>query len=141
MEVKKGSKVQVHYTGTLDDGSVFDSSRERQPFEFVMGENQVIPGFEKAVDGLNPGDQTTTKIPSTEAYGPHRQELVNKIDRKTLPADLKPNKGDRLTAHAPNGQQTDVTVIEISDQEITVDANHPLAGKNLTFEIEVLSVS
>ncbi len=139
MNAGKGSKAKVHYTGKLDDGSVFDSSTGREPLEFVLGEEQVIPGFEKAVDGLAPGESTTTKIPFTEAYGPRLDDLVVKIDRKDLPQGDKPKVGDTLTGQAPDGQVTKAKVTEVSDNDITVDANHPLAGKDLTFEIELVS--
>ncbi len=140
MKASKGSKAKVHYTGKLNDGTVFDSSKEREPLEFVIGEGQVIPGFEKAVEGLAPGESTTTKIPADEAYGPRNEEMIVKIDRKDLPKGEKPKVGDTLTGQSPDGQTTHAKVTEISDQEITVDANHQLAGKDLTFEIELVSV-
>ena len=140
MKAGKGSKAKVHYTGKLDDGSVFDTSNGREPFEFVLGEGQVIPGFEKAVDGLAPGESKTTKIPFAEAYGPHLKERVVKIDRKDLPKGEKTKIGDTLTGQSSDGQTTQAKVTKISDNEITLDANHELAGKDLTFEIELVSV-
>ena len=136
-----GSTVQVHYTGRLEDDSVFDSSRERdEPLKFTIGEEQVIPGFEEAVEGMEPGDEKTVDIPSDEAYGPYRDDMVLEVDRGQLPEDLDPEVGQRLQLRQQNGEVVNVTLTEISDDEVTLDANHPLAGKDLSFDIELVDI-
>jgi peptidylprolyl isomerase len=133
-----GSTVKVHYTGTLDDGTVFDSSKEREPLEFILGEGKVIPGFEAAVKGMEVGQSKTITIPAEEAYGLHRDDLLVPIERKHLPEGLEPEVGQRLQMQKANGQMSIVTVIEVAEKSITIDANHPLAGKDLTFELELV---
>lgn len=137
-----GSTVQVHYTGRLDeDDSVFDSSRERdEPLKFTIGEEQVIPGFEEAVEGMEPGEEKTVDIPSDEAYGPYRDDMVLEVERDQLPDDLDPEVGQRLQLRQQNGEVVNVTLTEISDAEVTLDANHPLAGKDLSFDIELVDI-
>lgn len=145
-QAKKGDVVKVHYTGKLQDGSVFDSSRKQEPIQFTIGEKKVIPGFEEAVLKMQPGDTTTITIPSEKAYGPHRPELVVKLDRKEVPDNVKPEIGQvlRIKQEAPEkgGQERifAVTITGITDTHITLDANHPLAGKDLTFEIELIEI-
>jgi len=140
-QVKEGDKVKVHYTGTLDDGSVFDSSKERQPLEFQIGSGQIIPGFEKAVLELNPGDSTRVDIPSAEAYGDVREDMIVNVEREKLPADIDPEVGMQLQLQQPDGNALPVVVSEVSESHVTIDANHPLAGRDLTFEIELLEVN
>jgi peptidylprolyl isomerase len=135
---KKGDTVKVHYVGKLDDGSIFDSSENRQPLEFVVGSNQVIPGLEEAVIGMDPGDKKTIKIPSEQAYGPHYPELVAQFERNQFPADFELAIGLQLEIPQKDGRALLVTVTELTDESVTLDANHPLAGKDLTFEIELL---
>lgn len=138
--VKTGDTVHVHYTGRLDDGSVFDSSSDRQPLEFTIGAGSVIPGFEQAVLGMSPGDTKTVTIASGDAYGPHHAEMVHQVSRSQLPPDLEVEVGTMLRASGPNGEDVPLTVVDVSDQSITVDANHPLAGKDLTFELELVAI-
>lgn len=140
MAIKNGDTVRVHYTGTLDDGTVFDSSRERDPLEFVMGKGMMIPGFEKALDGRNVGDEVTVTIPPEEAYGDVDPELIFTVSRAQLAEHIPAKVGVPLQLSSPEGSM-DVTITEVTDEEITLDANHPLAGKALTFEIEVVSVN
>ncbi len=140
-DIKSGDKVKVHYTGTLEDGSVFDTSKQREPLEFEVGSGQLIPGFEKAVLGLQPGDSTTVKIPSEQAYGESRPEMVVKVEREKVPSDISPEVGMQLQVQQPNGQPLPVVIADVDDSHITLDANHPLAGKDLTFEIELISVN
>ncbi len=140
-QAKKGDSVLVHYTGKLADGTVFDSSRERQPIQFQVGAGQVIPGVENAVIGMSVGDSKTAKIPSDEAYGPHREDMIVTIDRSQLPADLDPRVGQRLELTQENDQTVLVTITALSDKNITLDGNHPLAGKELTFELELVQVA
>lgn len=138
-QARSGDTVRIHYTGRLDDGTVFDSSRERDPLEFRLGSGQVIPGFDKAVDGMEPGDEKTITIPAAEAYGARREEMVMRVGRDEFPPDLQPVIGQRLQM----GQGTQlavVTVTEVTDDGVTLDANHPLAGQNLTFDLQLVSI-
>jgi peptidylprolyl isomerase len=136
---KAGDTVRVHYTGTLDDGQVFDSSRGQEPLEFTLGEGQVIAGFDDAVTGMAVGDEKTVTIPVDEAYGEHRQELVMRLPREQLPPDLHPEVGQQL--HMSNGEDiVTVTVREVADAHIVLDANHPLAGQDLTFALTLVEI-
>lgn len=138
---KKGDNVKVHYTGKLDDGTVFDTSQGKAPLEFQMGENQVIPGFEDAVKGMNPGDKKTFKIPCDQAYGERREELVAQIDREQFPDHLTLEIGQQLQVPQEAGQPMIVRITEITDETVTLDANHPLAGEDLTFEVELVEAA
>lgn len=140
-QVKQGDTVKVHYTGKLNDGTVFDSSAGGDPLEFTIGSGQLIPGFEAAVTGMSEGEKTTALIPSDQAYGPHHAEGVIEVPRDRIPAEIQPEVGQQLQMQSKDGQPVPVRVIAVSDASITVDANHPLAGKDLTFEIEVVSVN
>lgn len=133
-----GSKVKVHYTGTLDDGTVFDSSKEREPLEFTLGEGRVIPGFEAAVKDMEIGQSKTVTIPANEAYGQYRDDLLVPVEKQHLPKGLEPEVGQKLQMQKANGQMAIVTVTEVAEDKITIDANHPLAGKDLTFELEMV---
>ena len=139
-KVKDGNTVKVHYTGTLKDGSVFDTSAEREPLEFKLGEGQLIPGFEKAVIGMEEGESTKIDIPVKEAYGEACEDLIINVPKDQLPDDVEPEVGMQLQVNQPDGQPVPVRVAEISDDELTLDANHPLAGKDLSFEIEVVEI-
>ena len=138
--VKEGKTVKVHYTGTLGDGTVFDTSVEREPLEFTMGEGKVIPGFEEAVKGMKVGQSKTVTIPVDDAYGPRRDDLILEIERTQLPENLNPEVGQRLQMEQANGRQSIVTVTDVSQKTITLDANHPLAGEDLTFELKLVEV-
>ena len=137
---KVGDTVQVHYTGSLEDGSVFDTSVEREPLQFTIGQGQMIPGFEQGVIGMQLGESKTITIPADQAYGPYNEELVEVVERDHLPADMEPEVGQRLQSTQANGQRIVVTIINVSGSNITVDANHPLAGKDLTFEIQLVEI-
>ncbi len=139
-QAKNGDTVQVHYTGKLADGTVFDSSVERDPLEFTLGAGQMIPGFEKAVLGMKVGGKKTVTIPADEAYGPHRDELMLEVPREKLPSGLTPQVGQQLQMTRPDGGMIVVTITKVSDTTVTIDANHPLAGKDLTFEIELVKI-
>jgi FKBP-type peptidyl-prolyl cis-trans isomerase 2 len=130
----------VHYTGRLQDGSVFDTSEGKEPLEFTLGQGQLIPGFEQAVTGMKVGESKTVTIPSDQAYGPHREELVQVVPREQLSEELKPEVGMQLQSTRSDGGVMVVTVTEVSETTITVDANSPLAGKDLTFEIELVGI-
>ena len=135
-----GDTVRVHYTGTLEDGTTFDTSVGREPLEFTLGEGKMIPGFEKAVYGLKVGKSKTVTIPAEEAYGLHRDDLVTIVEREQLPADLDPKVDQQLQMQQTDGRTAVVIVTDVSETTITVDANHPLAGKDLTFEIELVEI-
>lgn len=138
--IKNGDTVKVHYTGTLENGEVFDSSEGRDPLQFTLGAGQLIPGFEKAVMGLEVGDSTKAEIPSAEAYGEHNPQMEVTIAKTQLPEDLEPVIGMQLQLNQENGQPVPCQITKIEGEEITIDANHPLAGKDLTFEIEVVEI-
>ncbi len=139
-QAKMGDTVKVHYTGKLEDGTVFDTSTNRDPLQFTIGEGRVIPSFEQAVVGMNPGESKNTKIPADKAYGPHREELVLVIDRNQFPVDLNPEVGQRLQSRQADGRTIVVTVTDVSESSVTLDANHPLAGEDLTFDIRLLEI-
>ncbi len=140
-QAKNGDTVKVHYTGKLDDGTVFDTSQGQDPLQFTMGEGQLIPGFEQAVEGMAPGESKTVTIPSTEAYGPHREDMVMEIDRDQFPADQEPEVGQQYRVHQADGTPFIVTVTDVTDSNITLDANHPLAGQDLTFDIQLVDIA
>lgn len=140
-QAKQGDKVKVHYTGKLDDGTIFDSSAGRDPLEFTLGSGQIIPGFDAGVTGMSVGESKTVNIPSVEAYGPHHEEMVITVGRDEFPPEVTPTIGDQLQMRHETGQVVMVTIAEISDENVTLDANHPLAGKDLTFEIELVEVA
>lgn len=139
--VKEGDTVKVHYTGKLNDGTVFDSSEDREPLEFTMGEGQLIPGFEKAVEGLKEGDSTTVEIPTDEAYGERREDLELEVAKSELPDNVEPQVGMQLQMQQQqSGQAIPVQITKVEDDKVTLDANHPLAGKDLTFDIELIEI-
>lgn len=140
-QVKQGDTVQVNYTGKLADGTVFDSSVGRQPIVFTLGKGKLIAGFEKALLGMSMGEKKTVVIPFTEAYGERRQNAVVEMERKGFPENFRPKVGQRLELTQEDDTNILVTVVGLTDTHITLDANHPLAGKDLTFEIELLSIA
>lgn len=140
-QAKQGDTVTVHYTGKLDDGTVFDSSEGRDPLEFSIGSGSVIPGFEQAVIGMSPGDAKTTTIASEEAYGPYYDDRVVVVDRQQIPAELPVDIGAQLQIQQQGGMVIPVIVTDVTDGEVTLDANHPLAGEDLTFEIRLVSIA
>jgi len=139
-QAESGDTVRIHYTGTLEDGTEFDSSQGREPLEFVLGSGQVIPGFDKAVTGMSAGDSKTVTIAAADAYGDRHDELVQEVARSVIPAELEPAVGMQLQGQSDNGQVQHFVVTAVSDDTITLDANHPLAGRALTFAIELVSV-
>jgi len=140
-KVKDGDTVKVHYTGKLsEEGTVFDSSRERDPLEFTLGEGQLIPGFEQAVIGMEVGDSTTVDIESEDAYGARREDLELEVSKSDLPDNIDPQPGMQLQMQQENGQAVPVQITEVEDDYVKLDANHPLAGKDLTFDIELLDI-
>lgn len=139
-KAKEKDTVQVHYTGSLTSGEVFDSSREREPLEFTLGEGKMIEGFEKAVNGMEVNETKKVTIPSDQAYGDRREEMVQKVPREQLPEDLEPKVGQQLVSQLPDGKELIVRVTDVADADITVDANHPLAGQDLVFELELVDI-
>ncbi len=140
-KASKGDTVKVNYTGKLEDGSVFDSSEEREPLEFTLGEGQLIPGFEKAVDGMEVGESATVNIPADTAYGERRDDLEIDISKSELPVDVEPKEGMQLQMkQKQNDEVIPVRITDVADDKVTIDANHPLAGKDLNFDIEVVDI-
>lgn len=139
-QAKPGDNVKIHYDGSLDDGTRFDSSAGRDPLEFTLGSGQVIPGFDNAVAGMAVGEKKSIRIPSEEAYGEHSDELIQQVPKNALPEELEVSVGMPLQATGPDGEVVNMMVIEINDDSIQVDANHPLAGKTLNFDIELVEL-
>ena len=140
-EIKSGDTVAIHYTGTLADGTTFDSSAGRDPLEFVVGSGQIIPGLDKALPGMSVGDKKVVEIPCTEAYGEVNEANRQAIPRGDIPADIPLEVGLTLQMQSQDGQhQMPVTVVELTDETVTLDANHMLAGKDLTFDFEIISI-
>ena len=140
-QAKAGDTVKIHYTGTLSDGTQFDSSAGHDPLEFALGSGQVIPGFDQAVDGMSVGDSKTVKIAPENAYGERHEQLVQDVPRSVLPDDMNPEVGMQLQSETPDGQVIPLVVTAVSDESITVDGNHPLAGQELNFEIELVAIA
>ena len=139
-EVKAGDTVQLHYTGTLLDGTTFDSSEGRDPLEFVVGSGQIIPGLDVAIPGMKVGDKKVVKIGADDAYGQLNEEMRQAVPREGIPADIPLEVGMQLQMQTPDGQAMPVTVVEMDEATVTLDANHPLAGKDLQFDIELMKV-
>lgn len=139
-QAKAGDTVKVHYTGKLDDGTVFDSSANRDPLEFTLGSGSIIPGFERAVLGMSLGESKTEIIPTDEAYGPHLDEMVVVVDRQQMPPEIEPQVGQQLQLQQQDGQVLPVVITDVSGASVTLDANHPLAGEELTFDIELVEI-
>jgi FKBP-type peptidyl-prolyl cis-trans isomerase 2 len=137
---KKGDFVHVHYTGKLNDGKVFDTSQERDPLTFQLGKGQVIPGFDKAIEGMAVGETKTEVIPSDQAYGPRLEQLTFTVPRENLPDGYDPQVGEVMRMETRDGRQMDVVVTHSDEGFVKMDANHPLAGQDLTFEIELVKV-
>lgn len=139
-QVKENDTVVVHYTGKLTSGEVFDSSLEREPLEFTLGKGMLIPGFENAVVDMKVNEKKTVNIPVAEAYGEKVDELFQKVDKAQLPEEIKPEVGMGLVAQNPDGTERQLRVAEVQEDHIVVDANHPLAGQDLVFDLEVVEI-
>lgn len=137
---RSGDTVVVHYTGSLDDGEVVASTVGRKPLRFTVGGGRIIGGVEKAVLGMRPGESRTTRIPADEAFGPHYEQMARVVDRSRFPMGPEPAVGQRFEMTEKSGRATVVTVKEISGSKVTLDTNHPLAGKDLTFDIELIEI-
>lgn len=140
VKAKLGDTVKVHYIGKLEDGTTFDSTISQKPLEFTIGEDEFLPCFEKAIIGMGLGEKKTETIKAEEAFGPYRDEIVQTIDRGQLPPGLEPEIGQQLQVSKENSQAITVTVIDKTETAVIIDANHPLAGEDLTFEIELIEI-
>ena len=140
-EIKQGDKVKVEYTGKLEDGTVFDTSEGREPLQFEVGAKQVIPGFEKAIEGMKKDDEKTFTLKADEAYGEPKPELSQEIPKDKLPKEPEPKEGMMLSVGTPDGRQMPARIAKVSEDKVTIDLNHPLAGKELTFEVKVVGVN
>lgn len=139
-EVKFGDTVKVHYKAKTQDLVIFDSSNQMDPLIFTIGDGQIIPAFEKALIGMKAGDKKTINLASDDAFGPYIEELVTTVDRSQLPANLELEKNQQLQIQQPDGQIILVKVLKINDKSVTFDANHPLAGKDITFDIHLIEI-
>lgn len=139
-QAKQGDNVKVHYTGKFPNGEVFDSSIGRQPLAFTLGAGHVIAGFDKGIVGMDIGDKNTVHILPEDGYGLHYSEMVMAVDRNDFPPDIPLEIGQKLELGNPDGRRFNVTITEIDDESVTLDGNHPLAGKELVFDIELLSI-
>jgi len=139
-QAKYGDTVRVHYIGKLENGTMFDSSINREPLQLTIGRGRIIPGLESALIGMSPGESKTTKISACNAYGPHRKEMTQVIDRNQFPNHLKAQVGQMLQDYQPDGRIIKVMVTDVSESSVTLDANHPLAGKDLTFDIQLVEI-
>ncbi len=137
---KKGDFVHVHYTGSLQDGTVFDSSRDKDPLVFQLGKGLVVPGFETAVTGMAVGETRTATVPAAQAYGPRLSQLTFTVPRENLPAGYDPRVGEVMRMEYRDGRQMDAVISHADEGFVKMDANHPLAGKDLTFEIELVRI-
>ena len=137
---KQGDTVRIHYTGTLNDGTVFDSSTGRDPLEFEVGSGMIIPGLDVAIPGMTVGDTKTVNIAADQAYGPVNDQARQAVPRADIPADIPLEVGVQLQMQTPDGQVLPVTVADVNETEVTLDANHPLAGKDLNFDIEIVEI-
>ena len=140
-QAKAGDKVLVHYKGTLPDGQLFDSSEGREPLSFTLGSGQVIKGFDDGVTGMVIGDKKTINIPNEEAYGPLNEEMIVKFERAQIPADIPLEIGGTLNMHQDGGQVIPVVVREVTEEYVVLDANHPLAGQDRIFELELVGIN
>ena len=140
-QAKDKDTVKVHYTGKLEDGSTFDSSTGREPLEFTLGTGSVIPGFDQGIVGMAIGETKTITIASDDAYGPVRKELVIEVKKSDIPSEIDTNIGQRLQIPQPEGQPIPVVITEATDETVTLDANHPLAGKTLIFDVELVEIT
>jgi peptidylprolyl isomerase len=140
-QVKKGDTIKVHYHGKLVDGTTFDSSEGREPLEFEVGSGMVIPGFDEGVTGMGIGEKKTVQIPAEEAYGPKQEDMIMEFPRDRFPADMVPEVGMQLNMTNGEGQNFPVVIAEVKEDVIVLDANHPLAGKDLIFDLELVAIN
>jgi peptidylprolyl isomerase len=139
-QAKEGDRVKINFVGKLEDGSVFANTADSEPLEFKLGENEIIPGIENAVEGMNVGESKTVNVDPEQAYGQRRDELVEEVSRDVFPDNVEPQLGQRFEVPQQAGRPMVVRVIDVSEQTVTLDGNHPLAGRDLTFELELLEI-
>ncbi len=140
-QAKQGDTVKVHYTGKLEDGKVFDTSSGREPLSFTIGEGNVIEGFESGIVGMGVGEKKTLNISPDAAYGNRNDELVAVVEKENIPEDIDVSVGQQLQVRQPNGQTINVSVTDVSEENVTLDANHPLAGRDLVFDVEIVEIA
>jgi FKBP-type peptidyl-prolyl cis-trans isomerase 2 len=139
-DAKPGDTVRIHYTGTLSDGSTFDSSAGRDPLEFTVGSGQIIPGLDRAIPGMTVGEKKTVEVPASDAYGDRNPEGIQSVPRDQVPEHIPLDPGTQLQVQTGDGRTLPVTVAEVTEEAVVLDANHPLAGKDLTFEVELVEI-
>ena len=139
-QVKENNTVKVNYTGKLSDGQVFDSSEGKEPIEFTLGQGRLIPGFEKGLIDMELNEKKTITIPKEEAYGEVNKDLIQEVKKSELPQEMAPEVGMGLVSKSPDGQEMNLLVVEVRDETIVIDGNHPLAGKELIFDLEVIEI-
>ena len=139
-QVKANNTVKVHYTGKLADGQVFDTSEGKEPIEFVLGQGRLIPGFEEGLIDMKVNEKKTISIAKEEAYGEVNEQLIQEIDKANLPQDMEPKVGMGLVSKSPEGQEMNLMIIEVKDASVVIDGNHPLAGRDLIFDLEVVEI-
>ncbi|WP_165733284.1 peptidylprolyl isomerase [Polaribacter sp. 20A6] len=139
-QVKANNTVKVHYTGKLSDGQVFDTSEGKEPIEFVLGQGQLIPGFEQGLIDMKVNEKKTITIAKEEAYGEVNDQLIQEIDRSNLPQDMEPKVGMGLVSKSPEGQEMNLMIVEVKEASVVIDGNHPLAGRDLVFDLEVVEI-
>ena len=140
-QAKTGDNVKINLTGKLEDGSVFTSTADSEPLEFKLGEGKILPGIEHAVEGMNVGESKSINVPPEQGFGQPRDELIEKVGRDTFPKNIEPKIGQKLQVPQQQGQPMVVRVVDVSDESVTLDANHPLAGKELAFDLELVEVT
>lgn len=140
-QAKPGDTLHLHYKGTLDDGTVFDSSEGREPLAFELGSGQIIPGLDAGVTGMEVGEKRSVRVEPEQAYGVHQPEMVQAVDRASVPDHIPTEPGTQLQVQTQDGQALNVTVTEVTETEVFLDANHPLAGKALTFDVELVEIA
>lgn len=141
IHAKPGDKVKVHYTGKTEDGHMFETTANKKPIEFLIGKGDILPGFDRAVAGMSPGEVKTVKVSANEAHGPHYEELVMEVDKEQLPSDIEPKVGEKLDLQLSDDIKVQMEITDVSGSNVILDANHPLAGKDLIYKIQLLEVA
>ena len=140
-QAKSGDTVVIHYTGKLEDGSIFETSKDQEPLLLTIGQNKTIQVLEDAIVGMKPGETKTLKIMAIDAYGPYHEELVKTVSRSVIAKGIEPKVGQKLQATRIDGRKVSVTIKNISEKSVTFDANHPLAGQDLTFDVQLVEIA
>ncbi len=140
-QAKTGDSVKINLTGKLEDGSIFANTTDSEPLEFKLGEGKILPSIENAVEGMNVGESKSVKVPPEKAYGPRREELIGEVDRNKFPENVVLKAGQQFEVPQPEGRSVVVKVVDVSEQTVTIDGNHPLAGRELNFDLELLEIT